>query len=118
MQKNIIFTIDPEIVLNENQKISPTSLPLKKASPQFTVDTQNAGNSGESMSNFKTPLQTDPWIYRIIVSALAATIISSITGAVWLAANDKKNIPDLLIALGTGSLGALAGLLAPTPPKE
>ncbi|MDF5730286.1 MAG: hypothetical protein PUP92_20255 [Rhizonema sp. PD38] len=64
-----------------------------------------------------TPLQTDSWIYRIIVSALSLTLISSISGAVWLQANDKE-IPEILIGLGTGALGGLAGLLAPTASKE
>ena len=64
-----------------------------------------------------TPLQTDSWIYRIIVSALSLTLISSISGAVWLQAHDQE-IPEILIELGTGALGGLAGFLAPTPGKE
>ena len=64
-----------------------------------------------------TPLQTDSWIYRIVVSALSLTLVSSISGAVWLQANDKE-IPEILIGLGTGALGGLAGLLAQTPEKE
>lgn len=64
-----------------------------------------------------TPLQTDSWIYRIVVSALSLTLVSSICGAVWLQANDKE-IPEILIGLGTGALGGLAGLLAPTPGKD
>ena len=64
-----------------------------------------------------TPLQTDSWIYRIVVSALSLTLVSSISGAVWLQTNDKE-IPEILIGLGTGALGGLAGLLAQTPEKE
>jgi len=41
-----------------------------------------------------------------------------IGGTVWLQANDNKKIPEILIGLGTGALGGLAGLLAPTPTKE
>ncbi len=63
------------------------------------------------------PLQTDSWISRIIVSALSLTLVSSINGAVWLQANNKE-IPEIIIDLGTGALAGLAGLLSPTPGKE
>lgn len=121
MQKNIIFNMDPEKVLNQKQKFDSTSSPLNKESKQITVKKEDAENNTKncvnSSSDFKTPLQTDHWIYRIVVSSLAFTIIFSIVGAVWLEVNEKET-PKLLIALGTGSLGALAGLLAPTPSKE
>ncbi|BAZ65384.1 hypothetical protein NIES4106_01220 [Fischerella sp. NIES-4106] len=78
---------------------------------------QDAELTENSKENIGTPLQTDCWIYRIVVSALALTLISSIGGAVWLKSQDK-DIPEILIALGTGSLGGLAGFLAPTPAKK
>ena len=121
MQKNIIFNIDPEGVLNQKQKFDSASSPINKESQQIAVKKEDTENnpkkSVNNTSDFKTPLQSDYWIYRIVVSSLALTIIFSITGAIWLEANNKK-APELLIALGTGSLGALAGLLAPTPSKE
>lgn len=117
MQKNIIFNIDPEGILNEKQKFDSASSPINKESKQITVNKEDAKNCVNSDSKLKTPLETDYWIYRIIVSSLAFTIITSITGAIWLGANGKET-PKLLTALGTGSLGALAGLLAPTPSKD
>ncbi|MCC5668328.1 hypothetical protein LC653_31840 [Nostoc sp. CHAB 5784] len=93
MKRNIIFSTDAEKV------------------------EKNKEHHDEPVSGLGTPLQTDRWIYRIVVSALALTLISSIGGAVWLQANDK-DIPEILIGLGTGALGGLAGLLAPTPSKE
>lgn len=78
---------------------------------------KNQENADESVLNVGTPLQSDRWIYRIVVSALALTLVSSIGGTLWLQANDK-DIPEILIGLGTGALGGLAGLLAPTPSKE
>jgi hypothetical protein len=78
---------------------------------------KNQDNADESVLNVGTPLQSDRWIYRIVVSALALTLVSSIGGTLWLQANDKA-IPEILIGLGTGALGGLAGLLAPTPSKE
>lgn len=78
---------------------------------------KNQENADESVLNVGTPLQSDCWIYRIVVSALALTLVSSIGGTLWLQAN-HKDIPEILIGLGTGALGGLAGLLAPTLSKE
>ena len=64
----------------------------------------------------RTPLTTDPWIYRMVVGALSLTIIACVAGSIWLHVNDK-NSPDLLTGLGTGCFGALAGLLVPPPAK-
>lgn len=63
------------------------------------------------------PLRSDPWIYRIIVGSLSMTIIACVAGAIVLQLNEKSS-PDLLTGLGTGSLGALAGLLVPSPARH
>lgn len=69
----------------------------------------------------KNPLETDPWIYRIIVLALGITILSIIIGVIILIGTDKitddKGVPTILTAIGSAAIGALAGLLAP-PPKS
>jgi len=70
-----------------------------------------------SSSRKRTPLETDPWVYRIVVSTLSLTVVSCVCGAVWLHVNDKTT-PDLLIGLGTGALGAIAGLLTPSLSKS
>lgn len=56
----------------------------------------------------------DTWIYRIVVISLGLAVLSCIIGAIVLSALGKP-IPELLIALGSGAIGALAGLLAPSP---
>ena len=62
------------------------------------------------------PLETDAWIYRIVVLVLGLAILAVITGALVLKVIDATTgIPDVLVAIGTGALGALAGLLAPSP---
>ncbi|BDM77180.1 hypothetical protein [Acaryochloris marina] len=66
------------------------------------------------ISTSGTPLQTDAWIYRIVVSGLAITVLSCTVASSVLAMYDKE-IPDALIGLGTGALGAIAGLIAPSP---
>ena len=38
-------------------------------------------------------------------------------GAIYLTTLENKTIPDVLTALGAAAIGALAGLLAPSPAK-
>lgn len=68
------------------------------------------------------PLESDCWIYRIVVLALGATVLIVVGGAVALAfahngTGDVK-IPEVLTAIGSAAVGALAGLLAPSPGKK
>lgn len=103
MRQNILISI-------ESDNVQTTQLLETTAVPSIT-------ELAKQVSYVGTPLQTDRWIYRIVVGALALTLVSCIGGTVWLQANDKK-IPEILIGLGTGALGGLAGLLAPIPTKE
>ena len=61
-----------------------------------------------------TPLDTDPIIYRIVVSCLGAAMILTAFGLIALTWNNST-IPEGLVALGSAAVGALAGLLAPSP---
>src|SRR5579883_594293 len=60
------------------------------------------------------PLQSDPWIYRIVVAALGLAVVGVVVAAAVLAGMDKKS-PEGMIAIGSAAAGALAGLLAPSP---
>ena len=60
------------------------------------------------------PLTWDVWIYRMVVLALGLTVLLALIGAVVLAILGKTT-PEILIALGSAAVGALAGLLAPSP---
>jgi hypothetical protein len=67
-----------------------------------------------------TPLQTDKWIYRIVVGALALAIITCLTFTFVISLmntdpNSSINIPEIFMAIGSAAVGALAGLLAPSP---
>ena len=58
----------------------------------------------------KNPLDTDNWIYRIIVLSLGITIISIIIGVIVLIGSgkisDDKGVPTILTAIGSSkSLG-------------
>ncbi|NTV10489.1 MAG: hypothetical protein HGA47_06905 [Zoogloea sp.] len=65
------------------------------------------------------PLESDPWIYRIVVLALGSTVLIVVAGAVLLAGMHggaaEVRIPEVLTAIGSAAVGALAGLLAPSP---
>lgn len=63
------------------------------------------------------PLQSDPWIYRIVVLVLGLSVLSALIGAIYLSAQ-KLPIPETLTALGSAAVGALAGLLAPSPAQR
>jgi hypothetical protein len=67
-----------------------------------------------AIAGLAAPLQSDVWIYRIVVGALALAILGAVGGAIVLAMNGRP-IPEVLLAIGSGAVGALAGLLAPSP---
>jgi hypothetical protein len=56
----------------------------------------------------------DKVVYRIVVLALALVMLTAAVGAIVLSWNGKL-MPDSLVALGSAAVGALAGLLAPSP---
>jgi len=62
---------------------------------------------------------SDRWTYRIVVLSLGIVCIAAMGGAIYLSAVNSGgsvvNIPDVLTALGAAAIGALAGLLAPSP---
>jgi hypothetical protein len=60
------------------------------------------------------PLQTDPFIYRIVVAGLVIGVLMALAGAMVLSSLGDP-VPQLVTALGSGCLGAVAGLLAPSP---
>jgi hypothetical protein len=62
--------------------------------------------------------QGDVWVYRIVVIVLGITVLLTVTGGLGLAFTGSPNnykMPPELIALGSAAVGALAGLLAPSP---
>ena len=67
------------------------------------------------------PTEWDVWIYRIVVAALASVALLSISFSFviyfWRSGNGaaEVRIPEIMIALGSAAVGALAGLLAPSP---
>ncbi|MEJ2636704.1 MAG: hypothetical protein P8184_15600 [Calditrichia bacterium] len=69
-----------------------------------------------------SPLYTDKWIYRYVVAFLGLAILASLFFTFFLAiqsANPQEaKIPDIFLAIGSAAVGALAGLLAPSPGRS
>lgn len=68
----------------------------------------------KALQSLATPLQTDAILYRIVVGSLGSAVLISLIGAIVLVAVGKE-APDVLVAIGSAAVGALAGLLAPSP---
>jgi hypothetical protein len=63
-------------------------------------------------------LEQDKLIYRIVVSSLGLVVLLVVIGVIALAFKSNSSpvfIPDVLTALGSAAIGALAGILAPSP---
>ena len=55
-----------------------------------------------------------PSILRIVVIGLVIALIICLVGIIWLAsANPARSIPDVLVAIPTGIIGLLGGILVP-----
>lgn len=69
--------------------------------------------------NLPTPaFVSDATTYRIVVIALGLVAVIATGGAIYLssmATSPRVDIPDVVTALGSAAIGALAGLLAPSP---
>lgn len=93
--------------------------------PGVVVEEWGSSDTGEytSSSAHHSPVRREPafhhdkWFYRIAVSSLGVTLISATIGAIILGLYGDGEIPDTLIALGSGSVGALASLLAFNKPE-
>ena len=105
--------VETQSLLEESKQ--PSTLNDSKGQQGLQQNAEAVNNTFNLPQNY---IQTDPWIYRMIVGTLTSTVLICLIGAIGLQAKGNKQIPDLLTALGTGSLGALSGLLAPSPIKR
>lgn len=56
----------------------------------------------------------DKWLYRMVILVLGLVAVLALGGVVWLRLHELE-VPDALVAFGSSALGAIAGVLAPTP---
>jgi hypothetical protein len=59
----------------------------------------------------------DKVFYRYVILILGAAVIISLLGGLALAYL-KMDIPQFIVAVGTTALGAIAGILAPSPTQK
>ena len=73
-------------------------------------------------ANLVTPLQTDVWIYRTVVVVLGVTVLMTVAGGIYLEyfgrGDDAVALPQGVVSIGSAAIGALAGLLAPSPGSD
>ena len=76
----------------------------------------------ESIGKLSTPLESDVWIYRIVVIVLGLIVLGSVFGGIYLEVIGKGDqsvsLPEGIVAIGSAAVGALAGLLAPSPKNQ
>lgn len=93
-------------------------LPLLQTNPEKVL----RETAKEVTHELPTPaFVSDVITYRIVVIALGLVCVAAIGGAIYLTARatgTTVNLPDTLTALGATAIGALAGLLAPSPAKK
>jgi len=80
-------------------------------------------NPVEALKNveIRNPKDTNYWIYRIIVIMLGLAVLGIITGLILITMNNLRfdtQLITIFTAISSGAIGALAGLLAPSPNKQ
>lgn len=87
-----------------------------KANPEETLKKL----TDQAKQQIPRALEQDKVIYRIVVSSLGLVTLLVVIGAIMLAfrATGAAQIPDVLTALGSAAIGALAGILAPSPTQR
>jgi hypothetical protein len=63
------------------------------------------------------PPPNDAWIYRVVVIALGLVSVLALIG-LFVMAFIGRTAPEGAVALGSAAIGALAGLLAPSPQQR
>lgn len=71
-------------------------------------------NPAEAIARVASAQIPDTMIYRMVVGALGLAVLIAILGSIVLVAFNKT-APDATVAMGSAAVGALAGLLAPSP---
>jgi hypothetical protein len=86
--------------------------------PQFEADVKANPSEAIAKVAMPLPLQNDNWIYRIVVISLGLVVLVTIIGQIILGIRTDKYLTEGIIALASAAVGALAGLLAPSPTRE
>jgi hypothetical protein len=67
-----------------------------------------------TLQGLSQPLESDKWVYRIVVAALGTSALFVVVGVFALKAiNATTTIPDAMVAIGSAAIAALAALIVP-----
>jgi hypothetical protein len=102
--------------MNDNESIAKLSATLLNDPGIADEAKQKIQTAITEAQASKPPLDTDPWIYRMVVFFLGTVVLLTVFGGV-LSGLKGAELPAGLIAIGSAAVGALAGLLAPPPAK-
>lgn len=75
----------------------------------------------EELAAAAPPAASDRFVYRFVVVLLGALVlgVAALAGGVALFPGEPpRRVPEVLVSLGSAAIGALAGLLAPSPLPE
>ena len=86
------------------------------SSSRFSDDMEKDELTARDLVEVRAPLEWDKWIYRIAVTTLGLVALSALAGAIVLA-SAAKPIPEILVAISSAAVGALAGLMRPPGSK-
>lgn len=102
--------------MSENDLAASVGIVIAEIARDSALSSTEKATQLGALSAFATPLQTDKWIYRLVVAILGAIAVGTVVGGFWVVLTGQTNpIPDGLVAIGSAAVGALAGLLAPSP---
>jgi hypothetical protein len=103
--------------LVENFTQALTARASALAAAQDSQAVQSIVEEAETEAKRNTPVYyTDKYIYRLTVTVLGVSVLAVIAAQLWIVlVKTPGDIPDGIIAIGSAAIGALAGLLAPTP---
>ena len=103
--------------MEENRRASTATALAELVRTDPKLQEQVKRDPVEAKERLGRPLLYDLWIYRIVVGTLAFSILAVIVASTVIVLTQDADVPDVLVAIGTGSIGALAGLLAPVPSR-
>ena len=88
------------------------------ADPNLTAKVQSDPTVLKSVAHQVTrdnpAYYNDKWVYRAVIFILGVVMISVVLGLL----RNGDDTSDAVVAMGSAALGALAGLLAPSPARS
>lgn len=75
-----------------------------------TLSSKIASDPANELSKLASPPPLDPSTYKLVIMFLGIALLGALAAGLV-----RENVSEFVVAVGSGALGALAGLLAPNP---